>query len=79
VIGQAVSLLGAAMILVAYAANQSGRMSRDSRAYQALNLVGSVILAFFAWQARQLGLTVLEGTWALLSLYGLARTLRPAG
>lgn len=74
-IGQAVSLVGAAMILAAYAAHQAGRLSRESRLYQALNLVGSVILAYFAFEARQLGLTVLESVWALISLVGLARTL----
>lgn len=76
-IGQAISLVGAVMILAAFAANQAGKLGREDLSYQLLNLVGSVILAYFAYQARNAGLTVLEGTWALISLYALFRRSSP--
>ena len=72
-IGQAISLAGAAMILAAFAAQQAGRLRPSDTAYLALNFVGSAILAYFAVEAGNLGLIVLEGTWALISLWSLGR------
>lgn len=71
---QLVSLLGAALILSAYVALQRGRLPRESRAYNALNLVGSVLLTYAAIRDWNLGFIILEGAWALLSLPG---TIRP--
>ncbi len=72
-IGQAISLAGAAMILAAFAAQQAGRLKPADGLYLALNFAGSAILAWFALEARNLGLIVLEGTWALISLFSLLR------
>ena len=72
-IGQAVSLFGAAMILAAFAAQQAGKLGREDLAYLLLNLAGSAILTYFAYQAGNAGLTVLEGAWAAISLVSLLR------
>jgi hypothetical protein len=76
VIGQAVSILGAAMILAAFGAQQAGKLGREDLAYLLLNLFGSVILTYFAFEARNAGLIALEGSWALISLVSLLRRLR---
>ncbi len=75
-IGQAVSLVAAAMILYAYGAHQLGRLERDRLLYICLNLAGSSILTAFAWQAGSAGLTVMEGAWAAISLAALVARLR---
>lgn len=75
-IGQIISLVGAALILAAFAAQQAGSLKPDHAAYLALNFVGSAILAYFAIEARSLGLSVLEGVWAVISLWSLAKALR---
>ncbi len=74
-IGQIVSLAGAAMILAAFAAQQAGRWKPADRAYLVLNFAGSAILAYFAVRAGNLGLIVLESAWALISLWSLSRAL----
>jgi hypothetical protein len=48
-------------------------VSQHSRVYLALNLVGSGLLAVLAWHEEQL---LLEGVWALVSLWGLIQVLR---
>lgn len=70
---QAVSLVGAVLILLAFALQQLGRWRPEDAAYLWFNFVGSAALTVVAWLERQWGFLLLEGAWALVSLYGLAR------
>ncbi len=77
---QLVQIVGALLILAAFAAVQFERMQPDSRVYLALNLVGSAILAVLAYAEHQWGFLLLEGVWAVVSAWGLARALQePVG
>ena len=75
---QAVSILGALLILLAFAANQLGRVDTSNLSYQIANLVGSGVLTVVAVIEAQLGFILLEGTWALVSLWGIITVLRGA-
>ena len=74
---QAVSIAGALMILVAYAANQFGWLAPTRPLYNVLNFAGSVILAAIAWRGAQWGFLLLEGVWALITIPPLVRSVRP--
>ncbi|MCA1580453.1 MAG: hypothetical protein LC796_03490 [Acidobacteria bacterium] len=78
-LGQALSLLGAGVVLVAYAMNQMGRLDQRAYPYLLLNLIGGGILTFFAVRARDPGLMLMEGSWVVISLAGIffaARRMR---
>ena len=73
---QAVSVLGALAILMAYAANQFGWISPSRLSYTLANLVGAGILTAVAIVERQIGFFLLQGGWPLVSLWGIVRILR---
>ncbi len=66
-----VSLTGALVVLVAYAANQMGKLDQRGYGYLLLNLVGGAILTVFAVRAGDPGLILMEGSWVVISLGGL--------
>jgi hypothetical protein len=73
---QLVSLAGALLILIPFAATQLHRLAIQSVSYQLLNLIGSGALTTVAIINSQYGFILLEGVWALVSLYGLASVMR---
>ena len=73
---QVVSVLGALAIQGAYAANQFGLADASKLSYQVANFSGSAVLTVVAVMDWQLGFILLEGAWALMSLWGIATILR---
>ena len=73
---QAISIAGATLILLPFAASQFGRMTTTSLAYLGMNLIGSAALTTVAVVESQYGFILLEGTWAIVSAAGLVRVLR---
>lgn len=73
---QLIQIVGALLILVAFGAVQFERMETTSRAYLALNLAGSAILAVLALASSQWGFVLLESVWAIVSGWGLLAAIR---
>lgn len=73
---QVISVVGALSILGAYAANLAGWLGTNNLSYSVANFVGSAILTFIAVLDQQIGFILLEGVWALVSLWGMVRVLR---
>jgi hypothetical protein len=70
---QAVSFVGALLILVAYVGHQMKWMDARRALYNTLNAVGSAILAYIALHPFQLGFVVMETTWAIVSVWALVK------
>lgn len=70
-----IGLIGSAILVAGYAySNKSGRV--DMVVFNALNLVGAVLLLASLTVHFNLASLLLEVVWSGIALYGLAKTLR---
>lgn len=67
---------GSLLILAAFAASQTRRLSPHSVRYLLLNIVGSAVLAVIAFLHQSWGFLLLEGSWAIISTVSLLRLRR---
>jgi hypothetical protein len=72
---QTLSLAGAALLLVGFVGMQMCRMRNDSAIFNALNFLGSGLLAWVAIHDQRAGFIILEVVWALASLPPLYKAL----
>jgi hypothetical protein len=68
-----VQIVGSLLILAAFVAALGGRMEQSSYPYLVANAVGSATLAATAVIGREWGFILLEGVWALVSVWSIAR------
>ena len=73
-----VQIAGSLLILVPFVLVQLGRLHTGAASYGLSNLAGSAVLAIDALHGHQWGFLLLEGTWAVVSAYSLARPSRAA-
>ena len=60
----------------AYMANQLLFIGASNMSYSVMNFIGSTILTVIAVIEVQWGFILLEGVWALMSLWGIIMLLR---
>jgi hypothetical protein len=68
-----VGLVGTITILAAYAATSSGRLDAHKAPALFANFAGSSLILLSLTQAFNLSAAFVEGAWAAISLFGLAR------
>jgi hypothetical protein len=73
---QVVSIVGAMLILAAFAAQHFRLFEAETRRYQILNLIGGFCCCLTAIAGRQYGFILLEGSWTVMSAWGVWRVFR---
>lgn len=71
-----IGTLGVAIILLAYFLNTAKLLPRDGKLYYVLNIIGASLAAYASFLIDYMPFVILEGTWTLVSLYGLMRAMR---
>ena len=64
---------GDALIILAYFANQQGWLHAENWRYSLANLMGAVLILASLITAWNLPAAIMEGFWALISIYGLLK------
>ncbi len=70
-----IGVIGAALLLVAFACEKFGILKNDSVPYDTLNLLGAGLLTWYAVLLNSIPFIVLEGIWALVAAYYIVRRL----
>ncbi|MDX1582921.1 MAG: hypothetical protein R3338_04900 [Thermoanaerobaculia bacterium] len=73
---QSISVVGAFLILLAFALLQAQRVEAESFPYQLMNFGGGAALLIVAVAELQIGFILLEAAWTALSAFGLFRLFR---
>jgi hypothetical protein len=73
-----IGFAGVLMVLIAYLALQTERLSGTGMMYSLLNALGAAGILVPVWYADHLNLSVLfiEGAWIAISLYGMWHSLK---
>ena len=74
--GAVIQVAGALLILIPFVLTQFRMLRTHSWPYLIMNAVGSGVLCVNAYLGAQWGFVLLEGVWALVSLWGLFMLLR---
>jgi hypothetical protein len=70
---RAIGLLGAAIFVVAYFANQARWLSAEDWRFPAANLAGALLILVSLFGEWNLPSVVIEAFWAAISVYGLMK------
>jgi hypothetical protein len=73
---QILSLVGAALLLGAYALQSATSAGAHKTTYLSMNLFGSMALTVTAVVNNQIGFIILEGIWAIISAFSLFKVLK---
>ena len=71
-----IGLIGVALILVAYFLNTETLIRVNGKLFYVMNTIGAVLACYASYLISYWPFVILEGTWTLVSIYGLMRTMR---
>ena len=71
-----VGTIGVGLILLAYFCNTFGWIKGTSKMFFLLNIIGAGIACYASWLINYWPFVILEGTWFLVSVFGLLKTTR---
>jgi hypothetical protein len=70
-----IGTIGVGLILLAYFLNTS-KLLKDAKLYYVLNIIGASIAAYASFLIGYWPFVILEGTWTLVSIYGLMKAMK---
>jgi hypothetical protein len=68
--------IGVAMILIAYFLNTESLIPVNGKFFYVVNIIGALLACYASYLIAYWPFVILEGTWTLVSLYGLMRAMR---
>lgn len=71
-----IGTIGVSLILIAYFLNSFSLIKKDGVLFYVLNIFGGAIACFSSYLIRFWPFVVLEGTWAIISVVALLKSIK---
>lgn len=71
-----IGMIGVGMILLAYFLNTARLLENNKRAFYVMNIIGAALACYASYLINYWPFVILEGTWTLVSIYGLMKVMR---
>jgi hypothetical protein len=71
-----IGTIGVSLILIAYFLNIFSLIQKDGMLFYVLNILGGAIACFSSYLIRFWPFVVLEGTWAVISVIALLKSIK---
>jgi hypothetical protein len=71
-----IGAIGVGIILLAYFLNIFSLIKKDGSLYFILNIIGASIACFASYLIDYVPFIILEATWAIVSVFGLIRSIK---
>lgn len=71
-----IGTIGVALILIAYFLNTERLIPVNGKLFFVINMIGAALACYASYLISYWPFVILEGTWTLVSIYGLMRTMR---
>lgn len=71
-----IGTLGVGLILLAFFFNTVKLVPQEGKLYFVMNIIGAALACYASLLINYWPFVILEGTWTLVSIYGLMRTMK---
>lgn len=71
-----IGTIGVGLILMAYFLNTARMLEKNKRAFYVMNIIGAGLACYASYLINYWPFVILEGTWTLVSIYGLMKVMR---
>jgi hypothetical protein len=71
-----IGTLGVGLILLAYYLNTTKLLPPQGKLYFVMNIIGAALACYASLLINYWPFVILEGTWTLVSIYGLMKTMK---
>ncbi len=71
-----IGTIGVGLILLAYFLNTSKLLPKDGKLFYVLNIFGAALACYASFLINYMPFVILEGTWVLISIYGLMKSMK---
>jgi len=71
-----IGTIGVGIILLAYFLDTIGMIQINGKLFYVMNIIGGAFACYASFLIKYVPFIILEGTWTLVSIYGLMRTMK---
>lgn len=71
-----IGTIGVGLILIAYFLSTEKLIRQDGKPFYVMNIIGAAMACYASYLISYWPFVILEGTWVMVSLYGLMKAMK---